>query len=46
LQRLVLESERINVQQLAIDEFHKLPKLIDEFMEVLSGFDPNPYKGF
>lgn len=46
LQRLVLEPERINVQQLAIDEFDKLPDLIDEFMATLAEFDPNPYKGF
>ncbi len=46
LQRLVLESERIRVHQLAIDEYDQIPKLIDDFMETLSGFDPNPYKGF
>ncbi len=46
LQRLVLEPERIRVEQLAIDEYVKLPQLIDEFMETLAGFDPNPYKGF
>ncbi|AFM24157.1 FAD-dependent oxidoreductase [Desulfomonile tiedjei] len=46
LQRLALEPERISVHQLAIDEYNKLPKIIDEFMETLSGFDPNPYKGF
>ena len=46
LQRLVLESERISVHQLAIDEFHMIPKLVDDFMETLAGFDPNPYKGF
>jgi quinone-modifying oxidoreductase subunit QmoB len=46
LQRLVLEPERIRVLQLAIDEFNQLPAMIDNFMELLSGFDPNPYKGF
>jgi quinone-modifying oxidoreductase subunit QmoB len=46
LQRLVLESERIEVHQLAIDEFNKVPELINNFVEVLSEFDPNPYKGF
>ena len=46
LQRLVLEPERIQVDQLAIDEFDKLPNLIDDFMEKLTEFDPNPYKGF
>jgi quinone-modifying oxidoreductase subunit QmoB len=46
LQRLVLEPERIEVHQLGIDEFNQIPVLIDKFMETLSGFDPNPYKGF
>ena len=46
LQRLVLEPERINVQQLAIDEFHKLPKLIDEFMEVLAQLRSQPVQRF
>lgn len=46
LQRLVLEPERIEVHQLAIDEYDKLPTLINNFMETLSGFDPNPFKGF
>ncbi len=46
LQRLVLEPERIVVHQLAISEFHTIPKLVDDFMETLAGFDPNPYKGF
>ncbi len=46
LQRLMLESERIEVHQLAMDEYGKIPELIDNFIETLSGFDPNPYKGF
>jgi quinone-modifying oxidoreductase subunit QmoB len=46
LQRLVLESERIKVHQLSIDEYDRIPSIINEFMETLSGFDPNPYKGF
>jgi quinone-modifying oxidoreductase subunit QmoB len=46
LQRLVLEPERIEVHQLAIDEYDKLPTLINNFIETLSGFDPNPFKGF
>jgi len=46
LERLVLESERVRVHQLSIDEFHVLPKLVDDFLEKLGEFDPNPYKGF
>lgn len=46
LQRLALESERIKVHQLGIDEFGKIPEIVNSFMETLSNFDPNPYKGF
>jgi quinone-modifying oxidoreductase subunit QmoB len=46
LQRLVLESERIEVHQLGINEFDKIPTIVDNFLETLSQFDPNPYKGF
>jgi len=31
---------------LAIDEYMTIPKLVDDFMEKLAEFDPNPYKGF
>ena len=46
LQRLQLESERINFTQLAINEYGKLPALIDGFMERIRELGPNPYKGF
>jgi quinone-modifying oxidoreductase subunit QmoB len=46
LQRLQLESDRINFTQLAINEYGKLPALIDGFMERMRELGPNPYKGF
>ena len=46
LQRLQLESERIQLTQLAINEYDKLPVLINEFMERIREIGPNPYKGF
>jgi quinone-modifying oxidoreductase subunit QmoB len=46
LQRLQLESERIEVHQLAINEYGKLPGMIDSFMEKIREMGPNPYKGF
>ena len=46
LQRLVLESDRIRVHQLAVDEYNLLPQLVNDFMDKLAEFDPNPYKGF
>jgi quinone-modifying oxidoreductase subunit QmoB len=45
LTRLVLEKERIQVHQLSIDEYVKLPQIFDEFMETIERVGPNPYKG-
>jgi quinone-modifying oxidoreductase subunit QmoB len=44
LQRLVLESERIRVEELSISEFKKLPQIFNEFMETIKKVGPNPYK--
>jgi len=46
LQRLQLESERIHFTELAINEYGKLPALIDGFMARIRELGPNPYKGF
>lgn len=46
LQRLQLEPERIQVSQIAIDQYDKLPVMIDSFMEKIRELGPNPYKGF
>ncbi len=46
LDRLMLESERIKVESLAINEYQRVPEMIDGFMEALSHMEPNPYKGF
>jgi quinone-modifying oxidoreductase subunit QmoB len=46
LQRLQLEPERLQLTQLAIDEWDKLPALLDGFVERMRELGPNPYKGF
>lgn len=46
LDRLMLESDRVHQVQLAINEWDKLPQILDEFSEKLKGLGPNPYKGF
>ena len=46
LQRLQLERERLLLTELSIDEYGKLPALIDGFMERIREMGPNPYKGF
>ncbi len=44
LKQLVLEEERIEVHELAISDFEKIPKLFDDFLEVIDTVGPNPYK--
>jgi len=46
LQRLQLESERIEVSQISIDQYDKVPQMINTFMERMRELGPNPYKGF
>jgi len=46
LQRLQLESERLQLTQLSINESDKLPELFASFMERINDVGPNPYKGF
>jgi quinone-modifying oxidoreductase subunit QmoB len=45
LQRLQLESERIQLVQVGIDEYRRLPQIIDEFAGRIREIGPNPYKG-
>ena len=45
-QRLRLEPERLQLTELAINEWARLPALIDGFMERIREIGPNPYKGF
>ena len=46
LNRLVLESDRIRVEQIGIDDYEKVSRVLNEFAETIEGLDPNPYKGF
>jgi quinone-modifying oxidoreductase subunit QmoB len=46
LQRLMLESERVQFHQLQIDEWQRVPKIFDDFMEVIEKVGPNPMKDF
>jgi quinone-modifying oxidoreductase subunit QmoB len=45
LKQLVLEEERVEIQELGISEYHKIPKIMDDFLEVIETAGPNPYKG-
>ncbi len=46
LDRLVLESDRVRVEQIEISDYNRIPAIIDEFLETIEGVGPNPYKGF
>jgi len=46
LSSLALEEERVAQFQVAIDEYDKLPQIIDDFVGVIEGLGPNPFKGF
>ena len=46
LDRLVLESDRVRVEEIAITDWDRIPGILDEFAETLEGVGPNPYKDF
>lgn len=45
LDRLQLEAERVKMVQIAIDEYEKIPGIIEEFVEKVKEIGPNPFKG-
>lgn len=46
LKSLGLENERVAQFEVAIDEFEKAPKLINDFVAQIEALGPNPFKGF
>lgn len=47
LDRLKLEADRCQMLQVGIDDYVKLPGMIDEFVnKIVDVFGPNPFKGF
>jgi quinone-modifying oxidoreductase subunit QmoB len=46
LQQMALESERVQLHELAITEHGKLQEISDTFMETIVEVGPNPFKGF
>ncbi|MBI9081948.1 MAG: FAD-dependent oxidoreductase [Desulfobacterales bacterium] len=46
LASLALEEERVAQFQVAIDEYDKIPKIINDFVEMIEDLGPNPFKGF
>jgi quinone-modifying oxidoreductase subunit QmoB len=45
LSRLMLEAERVQFKPLAIEDYDKVPELINGFMKRLEEIGPNPFKG-
>ena len=46
LQSLALEPERVAQYEVAIDDYNKVPKIINDFVEQVEALGPNPFKGF
>ena len=45
LEQMSMENQRVELHQLQISEFRKLPEIFDNFMEVIEEFGMNPFKG-
>ncbi|MCP4634440.1 MAG: hydrogenase iron-sulfur subunit, partial [candidate division Zixibacteria bacterium] len=46
LKQLVLESERVQIETLALTDYYKVPKILNDFVEEMESIGPNPYKEF
>jgi len=44
LQTMMLEPERIETVFLEIDEYHRIPEIIDDYLETIEDIGPNPFK--
>jgi quinone-modifying oxidoreductase subunit QmoB len=45
LKQLVLEEERVELHELSIADYRRIPGIMDNFLEVIETAGPNPYKG-
>jgi quinone-modifying oxidoreductase subunit QmoB len=46
LDRLMLESERVNFLEVEISDSHRIPEILDDFVEEIRSVGLNPFKGF
>ncbi|MFZ5563285.1 MAG: FAD-dependent oxidoreductase, partial [Thermodesulfobacteriota bacterium] len=46
LKSLALEQERVTQKEVAIDDYHRIPEIINAFVEEVEALGPNPFKGF
>ena len=42
---MMLEPERIRTEFIEINEYYKIPELIDDYIETIEEIGPNPFKG-
>lgn len=45
LSSLALEEERVAQFELAIDEYDKIPQIVNDFVALIEDLGPNPFKG-
>jgi quinone-modifying oxidoreductase subunit QmoB len=45
LEKMALENERVELHQLQISEYHRLPEIFENFAEVIEEIGMNPFKG-
>ncbi|MBU0755814.1 MAG: hydrogenase iron-sulfur subunit, partial [Planctomycetes bacterium] len=46
LKQLALEDERVLIEEVAIDQYDKLPGVINDFVDMIEEIGYNPFKGF
>jgi len=46
LKQLALEEERVRLEQLSIDQWDRLPAIVNEFADQIAAIGMNPFKGF
>jgi quinone-modifying oxidoreductase subunit QmoB len=45
LDRLMLDGDRVKLEQVEITDFHRIPEIINGFCDAVREMEPNPYKG-
>jgi len=45
LKQLALEEERVEIHEVDISDCRRIPKIMNDFLEVIETVGPNPYKG-
>jgi len=45
LEQMALENERVEIHELQISDYHRIPEIFDKFMDVIDEYGMNPFKG-